>query len=209
MITFEEYMQGLKELQEEHELKAVSARQSSLILDRIIKNAQKEKEQLRVGLDNHTKEIIEYQKRANKDNKFIVKVGDLMKALAKVYKVRLRDVSANINLYSRDKHLQQLDGYVSIDVKYDDAMCYKENKITQTYCIGVNNDTKFADGTKLKDNLEFSTISLVRTRYCLPNGKNVKDLNVVINLTNGYMDDRYFVEALKLCFKNQEQTLAQ
>lgn len=206
MITFDEYIEGLTELQEEYAEKTSNAKQTSLILDRIIENAQKEKEQLYKDLDKQRKTIDEYKKNSNLDNKFTVNVDDLRKELAKVYKVKLRDTSVNIHLWTKGD--DTLYGYVSIDVKYDDVMCYEPNKLTQTYCIGIDENTKFIDGSKLVDNLALEEISMVRIDYDLANGKKVKDLQVDISLTNGYMDDKDFVEALRLCFKKQQKQSA-
>ncbi|MBQ8522883.1 MAG: hypothetical protein IJ458_04440 [Clostridia bacterium] len=207
MLTFEEYIEGLTELQKEYAEKTSNAKQTSLILDRIIANAQKEKEQLYKDLDTNRKAIEDYKKKSNKDHKFTVKVDDLRRSLAKVYGVKLRDISVDINVWVKTTPCTP-HGYVSIDVKYDDVMCYEPNKLTQTYCIGVDRDTKFIDGAKLEDNLRVKEFSSDGIRYHLANGRKVKDLNVVISLTNGYMDDREFVEALRLCFKKQQNQTA-
>ncbi len=208
MITFDEYIEGLTELQEEYAEKISNAKQTSLILDRIIENAQKEKEQLYKDLDKQRKNIDEYKKKSNNQNEFIVKVDDLRKALARVYGVKLRDVSIDSHLWTKGDNI--LHGYVSINVKYDDVMCYEPNKLTQTYCIGIDENTEFTDGSKLVDNLCLEEISMARIDYDLANGKKAKDLQVAISLTNGYMDDKEFVEALRICFKklqNQTSTL--
>ena len=196
MITFEEYIQGLKELQAEYEQKASSARQSSLILDRIIENAKIEKAQLVIDLNNYTKQITKYQKQAEQDNKFIVNVNDLRKALAKVYNVKLGDASVNINLWSKHQD-DELHGAVSIVHK---------GKPSYVYYISVDESTEFTDGAKLVENLGLKEISMARIDYDLANGRKVKDLNVNISLTDTYMDEPKFVEALRICFKNQQQS---
>jgi hypothetical protein len=200
MLTFEEYIEGLTELQEEYAEKTSNAKQTSLILDRIIANAQKEKEQLYKDLDTNRKAIEDYKKKSNKDHKFIVKVDDLRKALAKVYKVKLSDVNIDSHLWTKGDDV--LHGHVRINVKYDGDICL--NKLTHSYCIEIDENTEFIDGTKIVDNLSLKEISMARIDYNLANGKKVKDLQVEISLTNEYMEDKNFVEALRLCFKKQQ-----
>ena len=207
MISFEEYLEGLRELEEKYKQEVASAQRTSLVLDRIIENAQQEKKQLSKEVDKAKEKIEEYKKRSTEEYGFSVSVKDLRLALAKAYSVKLKDVSAEMYLRRKYKigYPDKLQGHIHIDVTYEDFM-YDPHKITNTYWLEINSNTRFTDGTKLDDNvLNMSVIDLNGVKYNLAKDRNLDDLQVDINLSNGYMNDIYFRKALEICSKAQQK----
>ncbi len=182
MISFEDYIDGLKELQEEHKQLIMSARRSTLILDSIVANAKEEQDKIKEELDMHSQRLANYKKQSTQAGNFTVRLGDLMDALAITFGIKARKISAHPFVYGTPDIGKE--GYINIEVKSGCVSIYYYN-------IGINGDTKFTDGSRVID----TTID----------DENMNDLNININLNEDYMNDSYFVEALRLCFKKQEQ----